>query len=318
MRALAAPVPCERRPRRHCGHRRRAPDLQRVDHRGADRRRRRLRAGQARQPLGDRAVGQRRRPRGAGRAHRPRSGRRGAVHRRGRVRLHVRSGPPPGDALRRPGAQGAGRAHDLQLPGPADQPGGARRQLIMVSDPAFVRMAGAGAAGRRSRVGSVQRGWSRRDEHLGPDARGRGQRGRDRALRRRTAGRRARHDDTRRRGRRPPGGQRGDDARDPGRRARPAARPCPAQRGCRHLRRRRGRQPEDGTRPPARRSTRCRPAHHRGLPLHLPTARHESVPRAHRRTPRARTWPAADGRAAVRARAAGAGSREDRRVLPRR
>ena len=47
----------------------------------------------------------------------------GALHRRGRLRLHVRARPPPGDALRRPGAQGAGRAHDLQPARPADQPG---------------------------------------------------------------------------------------------------------------------------------------------------------------------------------------------------
>ena len=50
-------------------------------------------------------------------------GRRGALHRRGRLRLHVRPRPPPGDALRRPGAQGAGGAHDLQLPRAADQSG---------------------------------------------------------------------------------------------------------------------------------------------------------------------------------------------------
>ena len=43
--------------------------------------------------------------------------------RRGGLRLHVRPRPPPGHAVRGPGAQGAGGAHDLQLPRPADQPG---------------------------------------------------------------------------------------------------------------------------------------------------------------------------------------------------
>ena len=54
-----------RRPRRHRRHRRRAADVQRLHDRGADRRRRGLRGGQARQPLGDRAVGLRRRAGGA-------------------------------------------------------------------------------------------------------------------------------------------------------------------------------------------------------------------------------------------------------------
>ena len=47
------------------GHRRRTADVQRLDHRGADRRRRRLHRGQARKPLGDRSVGLGRRARGA-------------------------------------------------------------------------------------------------------------------------------------------------------------------------------------------------------------------------------------------------------------
>ena len=157
-----------RRPARHRRHRRRAPDVQRLDDRRADRRRRRLRGGQARQPLGDRPVGQRRRARGARRAHRPRPRRGRALHRRGRLRLHVRARPPRGDALRRPGAQGARGAHDLQLPRPADQPGRraapARRRLR----PAPTSSAGgrAGAPGGRPGVGSVQRGWTRRDEHV--------------------------------------------------------------------------------------------------------------------------------------------------------
>ena len=46
------------------------------------------------------------------------------VHRRARLRLHVRPAPPRGDEARGAGAQGARRAHDLQLPRAADQPGG--------------------------------------------------------------------------------------------------------------------------------------------------------------------------------------------------
>ena len=37
--------------------------------------------------------------------------------------LHVRAQPPFGDEARGAGAQGTGRAHDLQHPGPAHQPG---------------------------------------------------------------------------------------------------------------------------------------------------------------------------------------------------
>jgi hypothetical protein len=40
-----------------------------------------------------------------------------------RHRLHVRAQPPPGHEERGAGAQGDGRAHHLQHPGPADQPG---------------------------------------------------------------------------------------------------------------------------------------------------------------------------------------------------
>ena len=71
--------------------------------------------------------------------------------------------------------------------GPLTNPAGARRQLIGVSDPAYLeRMAGRpGAPGGRPRVGSVQRGWTRRDEHVRSDPRRRGQRRRRRALRRR-------------------------------------------------------------------------------------------------------------------------------------
>ena len=40
------------------------------------------------------------------------------------LRVHVRARPPRGHAVRGPGPQGARRPHDLQLPRPADQPGG--------------------------------------------------------------------------------------------------------------------------------------------------------------------------------------------------
>ena len=94
----------------------------------------------------------RRRARGAGRPHRPRRPRRvGALHRRGGLRLHVRARPPQRHALRRPGAQGARRAHDLQLPRAADQPGRrAPPARSASSDPAYLERHGrrAGAPGR--------------------------------------------------------------------------------------------------------------------------------------------------------------------------
>ena len=98
-----------RRPHRHRRHRRRAADLQRLDDRGADRGRRRLRGRQARQPLGDRAVGLRRPAGGARRAHRPRAGRGRALHRGGGLRLHVRARPPRRDAARRSRCAGSSR-----------------------------------------------------------------------------------------------------------------------------------------------------------------------------------------------------------------
>ncbi len=127
MRALATPVERQpRRPARHRRHRRRPADVQRLDHRRADRGRRGLHGGQARQPLGHRAVGLGRPARGARRPDRPRPGRGRALHRGGRLRLHVRARPPPGHALRGAGPARARGPHDLQLPRPADQPG--RRQ----------------------------------------------------------------------------------------------------------------------------------------------------------------------------------------------
>ena len=103
MRSLAAPVKSARAgPGRHRRHRRRPLDLQRLDHRGAGRRGGGLRGRQARQPLQHEQV-----------AARPTCSRRsastssssptqvGGLHRRGRLRLHVRPPPPRRDGARR-------------------------------------------------------------------------------------------------------------------------------------------------------------------------------------------------------------------------
>ena len=116
-----------------------------------------------------------------------------ALHRRGRLRLHVRARPPRRHALRRPGAQGARRADDLQLPRPADQPG---RRHAPAHRRLRPRLPGddrrrAGAAGRPEGVGSVQRRRTGRDEHVGTHHGRRGRRRRDPLLRARSGGRRA-------------------------------------------------------------------------------------------------------------------------------
>src|SRR4051795_3615241 len=59
--------------------------------------------------------------RGARGTDRPRAGGGRRVHQCRGLRVHVRAAPPRRDALRDPGAQGARRADDLQLPRPADQ-----------------------------------------------------------------------------------------------------------------------------------------------------------------------------------------------------
>ena len=119
------------------------------------------------------AVG--RRAGGAGRAHRPRAGRGGRVHRGGRLRLHVRPQAPLGDEARRAGAQGARRAHDLQLPRPADQPGRGAAPGDRRLRPGQARDARGGAGGARHgmRPGSVERGWPRRVLGLRDDPGGR-------------------------------------------------------------------------------------------------------------------------------------------------
>ena len=186
MRALAAPRRGRaRRPARHGRDRRRAPDVQRLDDRGADRRRRGLHGRQARQPLGDGPVGLGRRARGARRADRPRPRCGGALHRRGRVRVHVRARAPPGDPLRDPGPPRARGPHDLQLPRAADQPGGRDAAADRRLRPGVPRDDGrrARAARDRARAARVERRRARRAQHLGADARRRGDRRRAAPLR---------------------------------------------------------------------------------------------------------------------------------------
>ena len=266
MRALATPVPCERDDLvdtagtgggRH--------DVQRLDHRGADRRRRRLRAwpstATARRP-GCRVA--------------PTCSRRSARASTSRpTPWRAASTRPASASCSRPAHHAATRyvvpvRKELAVRtifnflGPLTNPAGARRQLIGVSDPAYLeRMAGrAGAPGRRPGVGSVQRGWPRRDEHV----RRRRTSSRSTATRIERyvvapAGRRAR-------AAAPPdavaGGTPEDNAAttrailagEPGPRARPRA----AQRRRRDLRRRPGRHARArASTPPARRSTRAPP-----------------------------------------------------------
>ena len=209
MRLLATPVDHEPRgPHRHGGHRRRPPDVQRLHHRGADRRRGRLRGRQARQPLRHRAVGLCGPARGARRAHRPRARGGRALHRGGRLRLHVRPRPPRRHAPRRAGAQGARGAHDLQLPRAADQPRRRRapghrrlRPGLPRDDRRRPRTFGGGQG-----IGSFKRRWTGRDEHLGHHDRRRGERDRDHLLRAGARGRRARPRRLRARGGRDAGG----------------------------------------------------------------------------------------------------------------
>ena len=159
-----------RRPDRHRGHRRRPPDLQRVDHGGADRRRRGLRGGQARQPLRHRAVGLGRRAGGARRPHRPQA----------RRRSRAASSEAGFGFMFAPAHHGATRhvvpvRKELAVRtifnflGPLTNPAGATRQVIGVSDPAFLDT----IAGALARLGAEKAlvvssaGRSGRDEHVG-------------------------------------------------------------------------------------------------------------------------------------------------------
>ena len=119
-----------------------------------------------------------RRARGAGRPHRPRARRRRALHRRGRLRLHVRPGPPPATRFVVPVRKELAVRTIFNFLGPLTNPAGAPRQLIGVSDPAYLDTHGRGAraAGRRPGVGSVQRGRPGRDEHVRAARSRRGQR----------------------------------------------------------------------------------------------------------------------------------------------
>ena len=147
-----------RRPRRHRRHRRRPLDLQRLDHRGAGRRR----APAARSP----STATARAPASRGSADllealgvnielEPEAV--GALHRRGRLRLHVRARA----TTRRwrtsiPARKELGGAHDLQLPRPADQPGRRRAASCSASPTATTRRrsprrwSGSAASGRWS------------------------------------------------------------------------------------------------------------------------------------------------------------------------
>ena len=180
MRAFATPGDDRpRRPDRHRRHRRRPADVQRLHDRRADRRRPRLRGGQARQPQRDRPV---RAP--------PTCWRRSASA--------STSSPTPSPAVSprsgfgfmfAPAHHGATRfvvpvRKELAVRtifnflGPLTNPAGALRQVIGVSDPSFLEtIAGALARlGAAEGAGSVQRRRSGRDEHVGDNARRRGRR----------------------------------------------------------------------------------------------------------------------------------------------
>ena len=97
--------------------------LQHLHRGGVRRRRRRRHGGQARQPLGDEQVRQRRRARGARRRHRPRARQVSRCIADVRHRLHVRAASSPGDeARRRRCAASSAWRTIVQPPRAADQP----------------------------------------------------------------------------------------------------------------------------------------------------------------------------------------------------
>ena len=116
---------------------------------------------QARQPLRDQPLRLGRPAGGARRAHRPRAGGGRRVHRGGRIRLHVRAAPPRrrrGTSCRCARRSACARSSTSSARSPT--PPARRRQLIGVSDPAYLElMAGALVRARvPARAGRIQRG----------------------------------------------------------------------------------------------------------------------------------------------------------------
>ncbi len=142
-----------RGPDRHRRHGRRAPDVQRLHDGGADRRRRRLRGRQARQPLGHRPVGLRRPARGARRPDRPRA-RRGRPLHRARPASASCSRPPTtaprASSSRCARSSPCARSSTSSARSPT--PPAPTRQVIGVSDAAFLDT----IAGALARLGAVK------------------------------------------------------------------------------------------------------------------------------------------------------------------
>ena len=259
-----------RRPDRHRGHRRRPPDVQRLDHRRADR------GGRRAAPSPSTATA---RPPGC--RARPTCWRRSACGSTSSPAAVARCIEEVGFGFMfAPAHHGATRfvvpvRKELAVRtifnflGPLTNPAGATRQVIGVSDPAFLEV----IAGALARLGAPQgarrleRRRPGRAEHRGRDARRRGRRRRRCAATRsrpRTSGcARSVYEDV---AGGPPDANARDDAAHLRRRARSAARPRGAQRGRGDLRRRaasdgleRGRPRRRGARstaaPPRRRST---------------------------------------------------------------
>ena len=124
---------------------------------GARRRRRGRQGVQARQPqgVGDERLG--RPARGARRRRRPRARRRGPLRRGGGHRVLPRAPLPPGHAPSRAGAARARRAHRVQLPRPAGQPGAG----------ASARSSAWPTAAMAEKLSRVLRGQRRRAGHGG-------------------------------------------------------------------------------------------------------------------------------------------------------